>query len=120
MSEMQIIMDEKNKKIESLEVELKTTKADFKAKSELAARKTSGMITKESAARDVYSRLKAMRFVGWIALGAPIVCGLLGSVNYLAGGVLGLACSVAAVFVYKREIMSEMQRLNDKYGIVPK
>lgn len=115
--EIRLIIEEKDKKIESLTKEMTTVKEEAEKKLEEARKKTVGMITKRSAAIDVYNRLKRLRISIGIGMVAPVLSFMVGEMNFMAGAVIGFASAVAITLVAKKELFSEIKRLEEKYSL---
>jgi len=117
MSDVEIIIKEKNDKINELKKEIENQKNSYEQKIANVQKSLKGSITKESAAREIYSRLNKIKIIGWIAVLAPPFAAILSGVNFFAGGTIGLFSAAGAVIMMKKEIISELQRLRTKYRL---
>jgi len=117
MSEMEIILKEKNATISNLTAELLKVKSDCDVKIATVREKSEGMITKKSAANDIYNRLNKLKIMAYVGIVAPPLAGIVGGINLTVGGAVGLVGGVICTFFFKKEIKSELDRLKSKYGL---
>jgi hypothetical protein len=117
MAEIDIIVNELKSKVSTLEAEKKelvTKNEEIKNKISI---ENKNMITRKSAAEEVYNRLKKVKMIGLIALITPPLAAIVTQVNFMAGAAIGFFSAAGASIIYKREIVSEIQRIKEKYSL---
>lgn len=70
-----------------------------------------------SAARELFSWLNKARILGFVAMGAPLFCLAASSFNFIAGGVLAIASTVAGAIIF-RSVDARRKTLGLKYGFI--
>jgi len=113
MSEIDIIINEKNNLIN----DLKRTIEDQNKRFSENQQKINKLISKKSAAMEVYSRLNKIKILSWMAVIAPVPVSMVSSVNFFAGGIIAVGVAAASIIIAKKEVFLEISRLESKYGL---
>jgi hypothetical protein len=117
MGELDIIIKEKNEKIEKLKGKLSRLNKELEDQKKEFSKKTNGMLTKKAVAKEIYERLKKMKILGMLCvIGCP-TASIVANIHGIAGAVLGLTCAIAGTFIFKNDILEEMKRISSEYGL---